>query len=404
MAERRRRSLSHAGGAVQASGEPRERAVAAAALEVSSDERSVMAHVHGFHSYPARLHPVTAARLVEGLSAPSARVLDPFCGSGTVLAEARRLGRRAFGLDANPLAIELAWLKTLAPSQAFTEALVAEAERITLHADERRRARAGPARRYGREDRELFEVHVLLELDGLRQGIEATRDAELQRALGLVLSALLTKLSRRGGDTSQHKAPRRLASGFAIRFFAGKTRELAERLRDYAATVPAHAPPATLRVGDARRLGRLSAVDLVVTSPPYPGVYDYLDQHRMRLRWLELEASRFSKTEIGARRTLSRMSFRDAVSAWESDFGACLAEMKRVLAVRGSIALVIADSALDGRALYADALVERLAQKAGLRVSARASQRRPLFHAPSRAAFRERPRAEHVLVLRHAVT
>jgi len=245
-------------------------------------------------------------------------------------------------------------------------------------------------------------VHVLLELDGLRHGIEATRDTELRRALRLVLSALLTKLSRQGGDTSERRSPRRLASGFSIRLFAAKARELAQRLRDYTAAVVANAPPATLRLGDARRLGRLSAVDLIVTSPPYPGVYDYADQHRTRLRWLELDAGRFSSAEIGARRELSRLSFQAAVTAWQDDFGACLVEMKRVLAARGAVALVMADSVLGRRALYADALVERLAPRAGFRLSARASQRRPHFHAPTRAAFRERERAEHVLVLRRA--
>jgi DNA modification methylase len=35
-------------------------------------------------------------------------VLDPFCGSGTTLAVADKLGRRWIGIDKNALAIELA--------------------------------------------------------------------------------------------------------------------------------------------------------------------------------------------------------------------------------------------------------------------------------------------------------
>src|SRR5690606_27533155 len=87
---RERRALSHVGGRVEVrGGSDAERDTLIRALAVSPREEQVMADVHGFHSYPARLHPLTAARLIEGLSEKGQRVLDPFCGSGTVLVEAR---------------------------------------------------------------------------------------------------------------------------------------------------------------------------------------------------------------------------------------------------------------------------------------------------------------------------
>jgi methylase of polypeptide subunit release factors len=93
-------------------GSAEERQALEHAFGVSPDERVVMAHVHGFHSYPARLHPETAARLIQAFSPTKGQVLDPFCGSGTVLVEGRLAGRRVTGVDANPLAVELSWLKT----------------------------------------------------------------------------------------------------------------------------------------------------------------------------------------------------------------------------------------------------------------------------------------------------
>ena len=144
---RERRALSHVGGRITLTGsDERARSVIEHALGVSADESATMAHVHGFHSYPARLHPVTAARLIEGLSKPGDVVLAPFCGSGTVLVEARRLGRAARGVDSNPLAIELAWLKTLGLPEGAGARLLEAAAHVTEHAEDRRlKTRRGEA-------------------------------------------------------------------------------------------------------------------------------------------------------------------------------------------------------------------------------------------------------------------
>jgi len=60
-------------------------------------------HIHGIHPYPARMIPQIARKLIKIYSKPDDIVLDPFCGSGSVLAEANMLGRRAIGIDINPL-------------------------------------------------------------------------------------------------------------------------------------------------------------------------------------------------------------------------------------------------------------------------------------------------------------
>ncbi|HEY2404361.1 MAG TPA: DNA methyltransferase [Polyangiaceae bacterium] len=401
---KQRRALSHVGGAIVLSGGSEEERVALShALEVDADEAATMAHVHGFHSYPARLHPQTASRLIRGFSKADATLLDPFCGSGTVLVEARLLGRKAYGVDANPLAIELALLKCHGISSDSANALQDAAKAVAAHADERRLKKLGPTRRYEAADRELYDAHVLLELDGLRDGVLRLESSEIRRALWLVLSATLTKVSRRRGDSAAGKAPKRLAGGFTIRFFVSKTEELARRLLDYAARLPARAPHIKCAAGDARSLVqvRTAEIDLIVSSPPYPGVYDYFEHHLPRLRFLGFDEDSFERSEIGSRRRLSKIGFDAAVERWRHEFGACLDEFRRVLAPAGTIALVIADSVLGGRALHADHLLKELAARHGLGLVASASQKRPYFHEPTRAAFRERDRLEHVLLLRH---
>lgn len=399
-----RRALSHVGGEVELrGGSEHDQSALARALDVTADEDVVMAHVHGFHSYPARLHPLTASRVIEKLTRAHARVLDPFCGSGTVLVEARLLGRQAFGVDANPLAVELCWLKTRSLTPRRRAELLAAARQVADHAEARRKAKAGPTRRYAAADRELFDVHVLLELDGLKAGIDAIEGSDdLKRALRLVLSAILTKVSRRPGDTTARRVTaRRLAGGYTIKLFSRKAEELEQRLARFAERVPPRTPDARVAVGDARDLShvRPASIDLVLTSPPYPGVYDYIEHHASRLGWLGLDAGGFAKKEIGSRRNLSRLPHAEAVKRWERELGACLREMARVVRPDGRVALVIADSVLGGRAVYADDLLERLAPRARLERVAVASQVRPYFHAPTASAFKSRPRREHVVLL-----
>jgi DNA methylase len=408
-APRQRRSLTHVGGEVETAGNRKVAAVLAQALTVDpaaepageGEDDADRVHVHGFHTYPARMHPQTAARLVQALSGPGETVLDPFCGSGTVLVEALIAGRRAVGTDLNPLAVRLAALKTAPPGPEARDALVVAARAASDLADQRRKARAGATRRYPQEDVDLFDPHVLLELDSLRSGIERTTDLAIRNALQLVLSAILVKVSRRASDTSGQASTRRIAAGFPARLFARKTEELARRFADLSALVPAGTPAAVVTLDDATRprTVRASTVDAIVTSPPYVATYDYLAQHAARLRWLGLDARAFAAGELGSRRRYAPLVPDEARAAWGKELQAMLHAMSRVCRKGGQVALIVADSAVRGEALRADELVTAAALESGLAFVARASQRRPHFHGPTAAAFEKTPRAEHVIAL-----
>jgi DNA modification methylase len=417
---RSRRSLTHVGGATLLRGQPTFAALLAHALDVESSiaepevapsasdaepgptpaEQAARAHVHGFHTYPARMHPTTAARLIAGLSRRGDTVLDPFCGSGTVLVEARRAGRCALGVDLNPLAVRLARRKATPASPAHREALVARARAVAEVATSRRKARVGASRRYPPEDVAAFDPHVLLELDGLRCGIEEVDDAAIRSDLELVLSSLLVKLSRRASDTSAAPRTTRIAAGFPTRSFVRKTEELVARLAEVEPELR-RAPDASVFEGDARMLAGvgLSTVDLVVTSPPYAGVYDYVEHHRMRLRWLDLSTKNFELHEIGAKRHAGDRGPEAARERYLRETTSALRAVARVLRPGGKAAWLVADGTAADHPLPADQLVDEAAALAGLHVVSVASQERPHFDRATRAAFARRPRYEHAILL-----
>jgi DNA modification methylase len=58
--------------------------------------------------YPTQKPRELLDRIVSALSNPGDSVLDPYCGSGTVLATCKHLGRHAVGIDASLVAIRVA--------------------------------------------------------------------------------------------------------------------------------------------------------------------------------------------------------------------------------------------------------------------------------------------------------
>ena len=74
---------------------------------------STKEYTHGFHQYPARMHPEIAKRLIEKYAIKSSDIVfDPFMGSGGVLVESMLHGNNSVGIDLNPFAVLLTKVKT----------------------------------------------------------------------------------------------------------------------------------------------------------------------------------------------------------------------------------------------------------------------------------------------------
>jgi hypothetical protein len=197
-----------------------------------------------------------------------------------------------------------------------------------------------------------------------------------------------------------------LPAGYTIDLFGQRLNELDEQLEAYVALLPEDAPRADIKRDDARVLGTVPdhSAHLVVTSPPYAGVYDYHDHHAARLRWLGMDGRPFAKTEMGSRRQLNQLSGTAAMDRWQQDFERMLATVARKLRPGGRACFVVGDSAVSGTVIRADQVVRQGASAAGLSYLAAASQKRPQFHFESSRTFSGAPRKEHVVVLERKQT
>ena len=90
---------------------------------------------HLIHSYPAKMFHRIPSVFLDTIELPThANILDPFCGSGTVLLEANLRGHNVVGIDINPLARLISRVKVTAldPTQLTSqlEPLIARAKRL----------------------------------------------------------------------------------------------------------------------------------------------------------------------------------------------------------------------------------------------------------------------------------
>lgn len=415
---RQRRSLSmpRTPGRVHADGD---RALAEAlveALRAPQEDREVADSLtHPFHTYPARLHPATARVLVDVVASGVRRgapIVDPFCGSGTTLVEARAAKLPAVGVDLNPLAVLVARAKTwTVPARRRKELretghAISGAALAAGKAARRAGAEAAPLRKPrgfdpNARDRRLaswFAPHVRRELELIAAHLDElrARDRELADVLTACLSAILYKVSSRTSDTDGTWVDRNVPRGAAARHFAQRVELLVAGLGDF----PQGAPPDVFEI-DARALADVvpdGSAGGIITSPPYAGTYDYAEHQRLRFDFLALRHRDLDAREIGSRRSFEQD--RDAGDrAWRSALGDVIAAIARALAPGAAAAIVIGDSNARGRAIYAlddirDALTDELV------IDAWASQERPMLGAVERRAFGDRPKAEHIVLLR----
>lgn len=240
-------------------------------------------HVHPF---PARMAPDLALNKIELLTKRGATVLDPMCGSGTVVRLAAGSKRAAIGVDHDPLAVIIT--RTACHGQ-WSAGL---AERADELADRAWRL-GGRLPDWVKKDQETsefvsywFAAQQAADLSRLaRVLIKAPRSADPLRVAFSRMIVTKERAASLARDTS-HSRPHRVAdtNDFDVFDEFVKSAKKLDALIDDAR--PVHRPK--IRRADARSLHFIadSSVALTVTSPPYLNAIDYLRGHRMSLVWM----------------------------------------------------------------------------------------------------------------------
>jgi len=332
--------------------------------ELLADALSKSGHVdrgtHSFHTYPAAMHPDMAKLIISELPGV---VHDPFCGGGTVLIEGRMANRPVSGSDLSEISqlITLAKLSSphmATPLRSAARKIAAQAQlRIDVDVPE--------------DVQEWYEPHVAQELGRIRDEIPKY-DEHVQPLLKAVFSSIIIKSSYRKSDTSNKREVHHRPPGTTAILFHKKARELGRMLE----TMP-EGDPHLFRLGDARLTLPPRPVDLILTSPPYPGVYDYLPLQQLRYSWLQFKhADRLSR-EVGSRRSFRSQGRTQALSDWITDTEKWIATQASQLNSGGHMLIVVGDGIVGGKLVDALYPTVEAMKKSGMDIVARASADRP---------------------------
>lgn len=309
-----------------------------------------------FHWQPGKFASQLPAALIGLLSEKKETVLDPFCGSGTTLVEAQRLQRQSIGFDINPISQLIATAKLVRqPSQRLREiieVLITDAESSTfpdifndLEID------SFVPRTV---QKKWYTRHVLLSLTSLFESIAEYNGIRSVLARAAFSSILLSvcREYRHWGYVCDNTTPpldsNRGADVFHCYRSALKQLSLAYEERDSYLKLTGgslnHIPNCEAQCTDAiMGLQTVSncSVELVVTSPPYFGVVDYVKAQRLSFEWFGLDIESLRRKEIGARSKRHRIT---AQSDYVKEISAVLREVKRVLKPHRFAAFVIGES------------------------------------------------------------
>ena len=403
-ADKGRKALVNVGGPTRVEGDPKIAATLGAAMDAAANE-DPDALTHGFHPWPARMHRAIARTVIARATRPGERVLDPFCGSGTVLLEAMIAGRRSAGVDLNPLAGALVKVKCEPRDAASRERFLLTARAVGEASLERVQTRERAIAKLPPSMLGWYGPHVLKEMAGLLEEIRSVEDEGDRGALEVVFSSLVVKLSNKKAETSLQETKKRIRKGLSTEMFVRKCEELAKRWAALERTIvetlgptlgEVEAPEPRVFEGDARELDRIlgtrTKARLVLTSPPYGGTYDYHAQHALRLAWLGLDARAFARHEMGARRSAT-VDADEAAAEWWDDVAAMLGAMSRIVEREGFVVLLMGDGRFGRLDVPLIPQLLQIAPHCRLEVVASASQPRPAWGG---GAMRE----EHLVALR----
>lgn len=320
--------------------------------------------IHSIHWYPATFIAAIPGTLIPKLTEKNSVIMDPFLGSGTTAIEAIRLGHSFIGFDTNPVSVLISKAKAYYPAPSgFKSCLNELIKKSSFNSN------ANLPHTNEDELKHWYHPNTLHELNLLFTNCLAIKNVHLRECFLAIFSSILKATCSQGkhwGWVCDNVKPKQHEITYkdAISTFheyASKYIEASEnsfqllKEAEPGITRSSVRKRTTLRRGDCVKHMKSineTSVDLILTSPPYYGVADYVKSQRLSYLWFDhpdLDNKKLGykffetlrKEEKGTRSTRHRATSRADYIDFITTF---LAESNRVLKKNGKLALIVGES------------------------------------------------------------
>ena len=343
--------------------------------------------------YPAvMVAPMQACILKEIINADptTSTVLDPFCGSGTVLCEGQKLGLNVMGFDINPLAVLIATVQLEGiPADCAVRSINAMNTRLTML--------NGNVKPYAFKNiNKWFNDDIIISLSVIRQAIIEETNDRMRRFFWCCFAETVKKFSNTRTSTFKlhvkEQSKIEATVDDTIAFFKEHIQN------NYVRYVKDSTGSICLKCGDSKEhLGALDAnsVDLICTSPPYGDNHTtvtygqfsilpllWIDKKDLHI-WDETILETFTAIDSASlggrvkRASASAHSYSEFVGtislekqkkviAFLEDYEAIFSLLARVLKPGKLLVLTLGNRRVDNKEIAFDVFNDMLAQKYGM--------------------------------------
>ncbi len=329
------------------------------------------------YSYPATFIPEIPYTLIEILSQKGDTVLDPFGGIGTTFIQSLLLERNPISCDINPVATNVcfALYGILDPSldrEKMKLQLLGycddyqEKEDYTTNITELQKNLEG-----------WYTPETFNKICFLITKYNEVEETKVKNILNLIISSMLSTLS------SQNKGWAYIADNVKPKEEEYKDKPVFDvykmRVRLLFSEVDSHLKnqsPTFMdfynRTKETQRIyntsildTNVSSIDLIVTSPPYPKMIDYVKSQRMALSFLDKKYNDYTMQEIGAR---CRRAQKNTLEDYKVSMDKINKHLCEMLKFNGFFCLVLPDYPVnDARKPIIDSMIKSY-EEYGLRL------------------------------------
>lgn len=342
---------------------------------------------HGIHYYPARMIPQIANRLICNHSKPYDLILDPFCGSGTVLLECKLLNRNSIGFDINPLACLLSSVKTTPLSKFDLKFLESIFKKLKIKIPRKELNKFLPKFNNlnywftEKSIKDLLIIKYFLFTENLPR--------KILNFLKICFSKTVQEVSKGKFDGSSTHLKKNLQN-FSPNVFEIFEKNLIKTLEKMNDLNKLNNSMETLALScDSKNIPlKNDSIDCIITSPPYgeeQNTIGYMRWTKFSLYWLEYapeELQKMKKKTLGSKsnneiivrskylsnyiKTLEISEKRiEIVKFFFSDYLICLKEMFRTLKPNKFCCIVIGNRTIAKKPLFLDRITLELAASIG---------------------------------------